>query len=593
MKYLLCAINAKYIHTNLAVHCLKAYAKEHGKDACLGADIEVCEYTINHHMDQLIQALFLARPDVLVFSCYIWNISIIKELAGEMKKILPGLQIWVGGPEVSYDGAVFLKDNPQVDLVMQGEGEALFTSLLQIHEGKGGQTGLEGLPGLVYRKDGRIIDQGMAPFVDLDQIPFVYKDFGLFKNKILYYETSRGCPFCCSYCLSSVDEKVRFRSLKLVEEELEAFLEAGVPQVKFVDRTFNCNKNHAMFIWTYIKDHDRGLTNFHFEIAGDLLDEESFALFEQMRPGLIQLEIGVQSTNPETLAAIRRRMDIRQIFSHVDRIHGMGNIHQHLDLIAGLPYEGFDQFRKSFDDLYAHKPDQLQLGFLKVLKGTYMEEKVQDYGLLYRDGAPYEVLASHWISYEEILELKGVEELTEDYYNSGQFQASLAYAIPAFPSPFAFFQAFSHYYRAHDCHLRSHSRLAKYEILRDFLGQAGLDLPWLDQFLLMDLYLRERAKARPAWAAGQEVHRAFFKSMYRDHGDLLFPRLTAEGSYDSKKMAGKSHMELFDIDVKGFLETGRIRQGTFCCLFDYQDRDPLSYNARLVCLDLTALTFNT
>lgn len=593
MKYLLCAVNAKYIHTNLAVYCLEAYAKAHGSDACSCAEIEVCEYTINHHMDQLIQALSQARPDVLVFSCYIWNISIIKELAGEMKKILPGLRIWAGGPEVSYDGAIFLRDNPQVDLVMQGEGEVLFTSLLQLYEEAGDQADLGGLQGLVYRKEGKIIDQGMAPFVDLDQVPFVYKDFGLFKNKILYYETSRGCPFCCSYCLSSVDEKVRFRSLKLVEKELEAFLEAGVPQVKFVDRTFNCNKNHAMAIWTYIKDHDRGLTNFHFEIGGDLLDEDSLALFEQMRPGLIQLEIGVQSTNPETLTAIRRRMDLGQIFSHVDRIHNMGNIHQHLDLIAGLPYEDYDRFGKSFDDLYAHKPDQLQLGFLKVLKGTYMKEKVQDYGLLYRDGAPYEVLASRWMSYEDILRLKGVEELTEDYYNSGQFHCTLAYVIPAFSGPFAFFQAFSLYYRGRGCHLRSHSRLAKYEILRDFLGETGLDLPWLDQFLVMDLYLREKAKARPAWATGQEDHRAFFKSMYRDHGDLLFPGLTAAGNYDSKKMAGRSHMELFDIDVKGFLETGKIRQGSFCCLFDYQDRDPLSYNARLVCLDLGTLTFNT
>ncbi len=586
MKYLLCGINAKYIHTNLAIHSLKAYAQKHRTEASADARIEICEYTINHHMDQLLQALFQARPDVLVFSCYIWNISMVRELAGEMKKILPALKIWVGGPEVSYDGAAFLAANPKVDLVMQGEGEVLFSRLLALWEREGESGDLTGLAGLVYRRGDQIVDQGMAPSVDLNQLPFVYEDFDRFKNKILYYETSRGCPFCCSYCLSSVGQKVRFRDPGQVEKELEAFLKAGVPQVKFVDRTFNSNKKHALFIWSYILEHDNGVTNFHFEIGGDLLDEDYFALFEKMRPGLIQLEIGVQSTNPPTLTAIRRQMDLGRLFNHVDRIHSMRNIHQHLDLIAGLPYEGLEEFRKSFDDLYAHHPDQLQLGFLKVLKGTFMEKMAEEYGIFYRDAAPYEVLCTRWMTYGDLLQCKGVEELTEDYYNSGQFTCTLRYAVPAFPGPFVFFQAFSSYYRHKGYHLRSHSRLEKYEIIRDFLSESGVDLPWLDQMLIMDLYLREKSKARPAWAGSPERYRSLFKKMYREQGRLFFPKLVSDGTYDSKKMAAKSHMELFRFDVKGFLDTGIIREGRFCCLFDYQDRDPLTYNARFVCREL-------
>ena len=586
MKYLLCGINAKYIHTNLAIHSLKAYAEKNRTKEFAGAEIEICEYTINHHMDQLLQDLFQARPDVLIFSCYIWNISMVRELAGEMKKLLPGLRIWAGGPEVSYDGAAFLAANPRVDLVMQGEGEVLFSRLLAIWETEGEAGDLEGLAGLVYRRGDQIVDQGMASFVDLNLLPFVYEDFDRFKNKILYYETSRGCPFSCSYCLSSVGERVRFRDLALVEKELEAFLKAGVPQVKFVDRTFNCNKKHALFIWTYILEHDNGVTNFHFEIGGDLLDEESFALFEKMRPGLIQLEIGVQSTNPPTLTAIRRQMDLDLLFSHVDRVRRMGNIHQHLDLIAGLPYESIREFRKSFDDLYAHHPDQLQLGFLKVLKGTYMEKMVPEYEILYRDASPYEVLSTRWMSYGDILLLKGVEELTEAYYNSGQFICTLRCAVPAFSGPFAFFQAFSSYYRRREYHLRSHSRLEKYEIIRNFLRESGKDLPWLDQMLVMDLYLREKSKARPNWACSQDQYKQLFKRMYREQGQVFFPRLVSAGTYDSKKMAAKSHMEIFTLDVKAFLDTGVIRKGTFCCLFDYQDRDPLTYNARIVCIEL-------
>ena len=263
--------------------------------------------------------------------------------------------------------------------------------------------------------------------MDLSSIPFIYKDLSEFKNRIIYYESSRGCPFSCSYCLSSIDKKLRFRDTETVKKELQFFIDNKVPQVKFVDRTFNCKHDHAMAIWKYINEHDNGVTNFHFEISADLLREEELQEMSTMRPGLIQLEIGVQSTNPDTIKAIHRTMDFEKLKGIVDRIHSFGNIHQHLDLIAGLPYEDYDSFRHSFNDVYALKPQQLQLGFLKVLKGSHMMEMCREYGIVYKTQEPYEVLSTKWLDYDHVLKLKTVENMVEVYYNSGQFQNTLEY----------------------------------------------------------------------------------------------------------------------------------------------------------------------
>ncbi len=562
MRYLLCGINAKYIHSNLAVFCLKAYAEKYGP---AGAEYVIKEYTINHYVEDILQDLYGEKADVIIFSCYIWNITHVRELAEELKKVSPDTRIWVGGPEVSYHAGQFLRENPAVDLVMEGEGEQVFTELVFSAQAQ------EEMP----RRT------GFAPVVDMDRIPFVYEDFHLFEHKILYYESSRGCPFACSYCLSSVDKRVRFRSLKLVLPELQRFLDARVPQVKFVDRTFNCNKRHAMAIWQYIRDHDNGVTNFHFEIAADLLDEEAMALFETMRPGLMQLEIGVQSTNPETVRAIRRKMDPDRLFANVDRVRRMGKIHQHMDLIAGLPFETYDRFRKSFNDLYAHHPDQLQLGFLKVLKGTRMEEEAAEHAILYRGRPPYEVLSTRWLSYGEIIRLKGIEELVEMYYNSGQFSCTLACVVPQFASPFDFFEQFSLSYRGSGCHKMNHSRMDKYEILRRFLQEAGAAVPYLDEILTLDMYLREKMKSRPEWAADLSPFRAQWKEMYRTCGAQLFPETWAEGAYDSRKAAGRSHMEYFHFDAVRLLQEGVLEETACFCLFDYGRRNPLNRNARL------------
>ena len=652
MRFLLCGINAKYIHSNLAIFSLKAYAD---RKKIPGAEIILKEYTINNYVEDILQDLYEEKADVVIFSCYIWNISFVRELAAELKKVSPDVKIWAGGPEVSYAANKFLMENPTFDLIMQGEGEEVFSELIRLtveekcrikevykqSESKKVLSGivekrysierkqavkeekdiedkhfagednvyptnyidmskLQKLQGIaVWDFSGeaalgnaesnignktKIINTGFATLMDMDTIPFVYEDFHLFEHKILYYETSRGCPFCCSYCLSSVDKTVRFRSLPIVKKELDAFLEAKVPQVKFVDRTFNCNRQRAIDIWSYLVEHDNGITNFHFEISSDLLGEEELELFAKMRPGLIQLEIGVQSTNGETVDAIHRHMDLDKLFHYVDRVHELGNIHQHLDLIAGLPYENYERFGCSFDDLYAHEPDQLQLGFLKVLKGTMMEEEVKKYSILYRNQPPYEVLGTKWLSYDEIILLKGVEELVELYYNSGQYTLTLKYAVPFFESPFRFYEMFSAWYRGKGYHKLNHNRLEKYNILREFLREHIDENEWdtLDEIMLYDMYLRENVKGRPAWAKDTAQYKKEWKALYREQGEKLFPEDVQAGIYDSKRAANQSHIEVFEINIKKFEQSGQVEKKQVFCLFDYSRRNPLNRAARTV-----------
>lgn len=652
MRFLLCGINAKYIHSNLAIFSLKAYAD---RKKIPGAEIILKEYTINNYVEDILQDLYEEKADVVIFSCYIWNISFVRELAAELKKVSPDVKIWAGGPEVSYAANKFLMENPTFDLIMQGEGEEVFSELIRLtveekcrikdvykqSESKKVLSGivekrysierkqavkeekdiedkhfagednvyptnyidmskLQKLQGIAVRdfsgeaalgnaesnigNKTKIINTGFATLMDMDTIPFVYEDFHLFEHKILYYETSRGCPFCCSYCLSSVDKTVRFRSLPIVKKELDAFLEAKVPQVKFVDRTFNCNRQRAIDIWSYLVEHDNGITNFHFEISSDLLGEEELELFAKMRPGLIQLEIGVQSTNGETVDAIHRHMDLDKLFHYVDRVHELGNIHQHLDLIAGLPYENYERFGCSFDDLYAHEPDQLQLGFLKVLKGTMMEEEVKKYSILYRNQPPYEVLGTKWLSYDEIILLKGVEELVELYYNSGQYTLTLKYAVPFFESPFRFYEMFSAWYRGKGYHKLNHNRLEKYNILREFLREHIDENEWdtLDEIMLYDMYLRENVKGRPAWAKDTAQYKKEWKALYREQGEKLFPEDVQAGIYDSKRAANQSHIEVFEIDIKKFEQSGQVEKKQVFCLFDYSRRNPLNRAARTV-----------
>ena len=587
MKVLLAAINAKYIHSNLGIYSLKTYGEKMLKEWELAeqAEISLAEYTINHQMEQILQDIYKRKPDVIGFSCYIWNISYVKVILADIKKVLPDVKIWAGGPEVSYHGEAFLKEEPAVDLVMMGEGEITFAHFLKaLLEGED----LKQVPGLMVRNaDGTFTDTGFRQVMDMSQIPFPYAfmDMKELEHRIIYYESSRGCPFSCAYCLSSIDKKLRFRSLDLVLPELEWFLQAKVPQVKFVDRTFNCKKSHAMAIWQYIRDHDNGVTNFHFEIAADLLDKDELDLLSTMRPGLVQLEIGVQSTNEKTLETIRRKTDIEEIRQITATINSWHNIHQHLDLIAGLPWEDLESFKKSFNDVYEMEPEQLQLGFLKVLKGSYMEELIPTCDLLYSAAPPYEVLCTKWLSYGDVLELKDIEEMTEVHYNSRQFTCTLKELEKEFDTPYEMFSFMAGYYNKNHLFGISHSRIARYEILwkiiQERLEKNGKcetqamaenvniseKLELYRDLLMTDLYLRENVKSRPTFARDLSSSKDFVREFFQKE-EKTPEHLSGYEGYDSRQMAKMAHLE-------------PLRDGTYL-LFDYKKRDPLSYNARTV-----------
>ena len=547
LKILLAACNAKYIHSNLAVYNLKSCSGEYSPN------VVIKEYTINQIQDDILKDIYLEQPDVICFSCYIWNISFVKELVPDLKKILPHVDFWAGGPEVSYDAVEFLKKNPAFFGVMVGEGEETFHELAGYYIERKPEN-LKEIRGVAFHDETKVPDivhTGWRELMDLSKVPFAYSNLTEFKNRIIYYESSRGCPFSCSYCLSSIDKKLRFRDIELVKNELQFFIDNKVPQVKFVDRTFNCKHDHAMAIWRYITEHDNGITNFHFEISADLLREEELALMKTMRPGLIQLEIGVQSTNPQTIKAIRRTMDFEKLKGIVEQIHGFGNIHQHLDLIAGLPYEGYESFHKSFCDVYALRPEQFQLGFLKVLKGSHMMEMTGEYQILYKDREPYEVLSTAWLTYGEILGLKMVESMVEVYYNSGQFKHTLVFLEQYFEDPFRMYEALGRFYEKKGYSEISHSRMRRYEILMEFAGeQKEIPLEVLSDVMLLDLYLRENLKSRPSFASDQKP----YERLIWDYRKV-------------EKIPKTAHIEVF-------------RDGK-TILFDYTDRDPLTNNARL------------
>lgn len=568
MKVLLAAVNAKYIHSNLAVYSLRAYALRHSGETC-PEEIGIAEYTINQPIDEMMMDIYDRRPDILCFSCYLWNISYVEGLVREIPKILPGVKIWLGGPEVSYNAGEALKKYPQVTGIIRGEGEETFAELMAVYRGQsGGAHELLKIKGLTFRDgDGSIVETEPRPVMDLSRVPFVYEHIEDFQNRIIYYESSRGCPFSCSYCLSSVDKCLRFRDISLVKRELQFFIDHEVPQVKFVDRTFNCRHDHAMAVWSYIKEHDRGITNFHFEVAADLLNDEETDLICSMRPGLIQLEIGVQSANERTISEIQRTMKLAQVKERVLRIKESGNVHQHLDLIAGLPYEDYHSFARSFDLVYGMRPQQLQLGFLKVLKGSLMYERAEEYGLLYQERPPYEVLSTKWLTYGDIRRLKQIEEMVEVYYNSGQFCNTIEQLEQEFPSPFAMYEALASYYRENGLFGVQHSRIARYEILHRFIPAKKREeyLEWLT----LDLYLRDNVKKRPPFLGESKVTKEEAAAFYRE--EARNPRYLKEYvGYDSRQMRKMTHLE-------------RIHGQT--ALFDYRQRDALTGNARICIIE--------
>ena len=656
-QFLLVAVNAKYIHSNPAIYSLRAYAGEE-----LRRHVGLAEYTINQPMHQILADIYARKPDAIGFSCYIWNWRLIQELLGEIHKVLPKVRIWLGGPEVSYDADAILRRYPRLSGIMVGEGEATFRELLDYYvkppegtgtdfaaresvgEGicgsgelpekrrdriateEGRQQGgylLEGASSGLQKIQGLCLPTGYTPcraLTEMDSIPFLYDDLKPFENRILYYETSRGCPYRCSYCLSSIERQVRLRDMRVIEKELQFFLDNNVRQVKFIDRTFNCNHKHTMAVWEYLQEHDNGVTNFHFEISADILREDEIALLNSLRPGLAQLEIGVQSVNPETLKAVRRVMDVDRLEQIVAAIHRGHNVHLHLDLIAGLPYEDYESFGKSFDRVYRMRPEQLQLGFLKVLKGSEMWERAEEYGICYLEQPPYEVLYTKWLSYEEVLRLKGIEEMVELYYNSCQFTHTLPFLEKAFPGPFAMYEALADFYREKKYFTASPARSYRYHVLLDFAAEYdGGRLEAYRELLTYDIYLRENMKSRPDFAPDisdyKDEIKTFFQKEERDRKYLP----DYEG-YDWKQLGKMAHLEPFtwpvwDIgrmtesysgadsgapkqsagempeqSVELVPEQRRNPEGKAAArsfvLFDYRRRNPLTYEAAVQTLDL-------
>ena len=572
-KVILAALSAKFIHSSLALRYLTKFNENDKKHT-----IKTMEFTINQRLDFIADELFRQNPDVILFSCYIWNVDLLKALCPLLKKIMPQCIIGFGGPEVSYESETFLRENPAVDLVMRGEGELIFSELMNYLD-FGTPASLHDIKGLTFRDGDEIVSTAQQEPLDLALLPFPYADdFSDVENQIIYYESSRGCPYSCGYCLSSIEKGVRFVPLEQVYPALQKFLDHRVRQVKFIDRTFNCKKSHAMGIWKYLAEHDNGVTNFHFEITADLLDEETLAFLGTVRNGLFQFEIGVQSTNPQTIEAINRNVSFEKLSGIVKRIKAGGNIHQHLDLIAGLPYEDYASFGRSFNDVYALQPEQLQLGFLKVLKGSMIYNRQHEFGIVYQDMAPYEVLTTHMLPYADTLKLKAIEEMVETYYNSGKFLHTLEYLVPLYDSPFAFFEQLSQYWIAERCHYQYQSKIGLCNVLWAFVQQnPKVDLTRFCWLLKFDLALHEKPKKLPEWltVSNEAQYRHQILAFYRDDA-MTAQYLPHYKGVDSKVTARQTHLEVF-----GDAEHIAV-------LFDYDHKDLLQ-NARYTVIPLEKL----
>lgn len=580
---ILAAVNAKYIHSNLAVYSLKANAGEY--ENCVG----IAEYTINHRHEEILRGIYSRSPRVVGFSCYIWNIRCVLDVAADLRSILPDVVIVLGGPEVSYDACRVLEQNSFVDMIMVGEGETTFREFLTRYAAVGTADGDQyaDIAGLCVRSGGSVRLTALRAAVNMDELVFPYRTLETMDNRIIYYETMRGCPFSCSYCLSSVEKGVRMRSLDKVFEELRFFLDRRVKQVKFVDRTFNCSHDHAYRIWEYIHEHDNGVTNFHFEIGGDLLREEDFTLFRKFRPGLVQFEVGVQSTNPRTLREIRRKTEFSALVHNLEKVRQTQRIHQHVDLIAGLPYEGMASFRKSFNEVYELAPDQLQLGFLKLLKGSFMDEKKEEYTVRHGKQPPYEVLSTRWLAYEDLAVLKQVEEMVDIYYNGFQFQATMALLETCHTDAFAMYESLGKYYDDNGYFEKKHSRAARYEIVWDYVKENfPQQTREFRETLTYDLYLRDYVKNPPS----------FVKKRSREYLALVREFLEREAKYHhllegydgiaARQLFHMVYVDEFELDMRLLVEEKKIRHvRPYSLAFDYRHRNPLNHSARVIVPD--------
>ena len=561
MKILLAAINAKYIHTNPAVRCLKAYAEKQ-----TGIFVDFSEYTINQRTDCILSDIYRKKPDVLGFSCYIWNMEMVEKLVGSLRLLLPDTLIFLGGPEVSFDADQLLRKLPAADCILCGEGERPFVQLLRQLSAE--MPDLSQVEGLCWRAGREIRQNPPGRPVPLEEIPFYYTDLEHLSGRILYYESSRGCPFHCAYCLSSA-QRVRMMPLARVYADLQIFLDHRVRQVKFVDRTFNCDRRHAAAVLQYIMEHDNGITNFHCEIEASILQDELIGMVQSARPGLFQFEIGVQTTNPQTLRAVHREENFQKLRCTVQKLQASRGLHLHLDLIAGLPLEDYQSFARSFNDVYGLHPHQLQLGFLKLLKGSVLREQAVQYGIVYRPEPPYEVLFTDALSYDELLRLKGIEEMLEIYHNTGRYSRTDAYLCHAFPTPFSYYEALADFYRASGADQSAMSKEQTYTLLYAFAHEQGLDTETFFADIRYDMMAHEKIRSFPAWMPDDKNAAAVKSVLYRCLEDRVFRSayLPEYAELDTKQLYRAVQAAVFPFDpVTGHPEETAL-------LFHYRRRD--------------------
>lgn len=559
MKTIIAGINAKYIHTALAARGLAAYAAQRGIDG-----VRAMEFTINQHPDAILRALYAERADCYLFSCYIWNWELVCRLVRDLRTLCPRAAIYLGGPQVSFHVGELLRSLPGVDGILRGEGEEPLCRLLRALRSGGD---LSAVPSLTFWREGEVCETPLCAPMEMRELPFCYPDLDGLRHQIVYYESSRGCPFQCTYCLSSLERRVRRKPLELVLPELGRFLAAGVRQVKFCDRTFNCDREHCMAIWRYLMERDNGFTNFHFEITAELLGEEELGLLGRARPGLFQFEIGVQSVNPDTLRAIRRGADLSHLREVMSRLRENGNIHLHLDLIAGLPLEDYQSFARSFDSVFAMGPDQLQLGFLKVLPGSRMERDAPRYGIVSRACPPYEVLFTDHLSADELFTLKGVEEMVESYYNSGAFAHTLRFLLEG-RGAFDTFHALRRFLEEGGWTGESLSRTTLYDWLYAFgTRRCGAEGLLLGELILLDICLEGKPKKLPACLAGRDQTKWYrpIRTFYEEPHNRGRYLPDYEGE-DPAVLRRITHLEVFSFDL---LSPGRERTGC-ALLFDYR-----------------------
>lgn len=556
------ALNAKYAHTNPAIRLVALSAQ------CQNIPVELWEHNINERYRTLLQSLSEMQLDAVVFSLYLWNVRLACRLAEDLRKIAPETVLVAAGPEVT---ANFLGTHPVFDYAVIGEGELATPALLHELTGMSTAQRRAGIRPLAAVAD-RTTPKGYplaAPRVDMDLLPFAYDDLAQLQGRTLYYESMRGCPFQCSYCLSAADTApVRMRSLSLVYADLRRFLAAGIHRVKFVDRTFNCDPTRAIALWRWLRENDNGVTSFHFEVAGHLLDDAAVQTLGSLRPGLVQLEVGVQSCNPDTLAAIRRPQMLDRLFARCAEVLQPGNVHLHMDLIAGLPMEDYASFARSFNRVYGLRPHQLQLGFLKVLPGSVMQKEAPGHNILFSDTPPYEVLRTRWLSFAELCRLHGIDDMVDLYNNSGRFSRLIADMLLDFATPFAFFEALADTWAELGYAAAPPSKLGQYAFLGEFLHRRGLPAgehrQWLCRY---DMACHEKPKVSPTWVTvdGFTPHRPRILALLNEQ--TIAKHLPQHMGQDPKAIVRMVHIEVFPFDPR----TGG--DGETVLLFDYSRRD--------------------